>query len=163
MNAIFRVLAAALILPLSVLLAACESAPPPVPPDTLAAKVPALFKQDLDSYVILVKQDAREITAEHNLTFDGIGPIFIAAQEVIVWKVAPGIHAISHAFRQGDKALRVEIFEGHRVVFEVDGNGGLFIRSFANDWDKLAANTTLAGYHDMSDQPPPEPLQRRRR
>jgi len=160
MNAILRSISAALAL---LVLAACQSAPPPVPPESLAAKVPALFKHDLDSYVILVKNDARAITAEHNLTFDGIGPIVIATQEVIVWKVAPGIHAISHAFRQGDKALRVEIHEGHRVVFEVDGNGGLYIRSFANDWDKLAQSTKLAGYHDMSDQPAPEPLGRQRR
>jgi hypothetical protein len=147
------------------LLAACQSSsqsPPPPGPDSLVAKVPALFKHDLDAYVILVKNDARAITGKHNLTFDGIGPIVIATQELIVWKVAPGIHVISHAFRQGDKALRVEVFEGNRVVFEVDGNGGLFIRSFANDWDKLAANPNLAGYHDMSDQPPPEPLGRRR-
>jgi hypothetical protein len=146
------------------LLSACQSAPSsaPPPPDSLGAKVPALFKHDLDSYVILVKNDSRAITDKHNLTFDGIGPIVIATQEVIVWKVAPGIHVVSHAFRQGDKALRVEVFEGNRVVFEVDGNGGLFIRSFANDWDKLAANTRLTGYHDMSDQPPPEPLGRRR-
>ena len=160
MNAIRRTIFATLAL----LLAACESSgPPPVPPDSLAAKVPELFRQDLESYVILVKNDAKEITAEQNLTFDGIGPIVIATQEVIVWKVAPGIHAISHAFRQGDKAMRVEIFEGHRVVFEVDGSGGLFIRSFANDWDKLAQSTKLTGYHDMSNQPAPEPLSRVRR
>jgi hypothetical protein len=158
MNAILRFVLAALTL----LLLACESAPPSPPPESLAARVPALFRHDLDAYVILVKNDAREITAEHNLTFDGIGPIVIATQEVIVWKVAPGIHSISHAHRQGERAMRVEIFEGHRVVFEVDGNGGLYIRSFANDWDKLAANMRLSGYHDMSDQPPPEPLQRRR-
>ena len=160
MNAILRTIFATLAL----LLTACESSgPPPVQPDSLAAKVPELFRQDLDSYVILIKNDAKEITAEQNLTFDGIGPIVIATQEVIVWKVAPGIHAISHAFRQGDKAMRVEIHEGHRVVFEVDGNGGLFIRSFANDWDKLAQSTKLTGYHDMSGEKPPEPLSRVRR
>ena len=160
MNAIVRTIFATAVL----LLAACQSsAPPAISPDSLAAKVPALFKHDLDAYVILVKNDERAITDKHNLTFDDIGPIVIATQEVIVWKVAPGVHIITHAFRQGDTALRVEVHEGHRVVFEVDGNGGLYIRSFANDWNKLAADTRLSGYHDMSDQAPPEPLRRQRR
>jgi hypothetical protein len=158
MNSFLRTICMAAILAL----AGCQAAPLPSAPDSLGARLPNLFKHDLDSYVILVKKDERAITDKHNLTFDGIGPIVIATQEVIVWKVAPGVHTITHAFRQGDTALRIEVHEGHRVVFEVDGNGGLYIRSFANDWDKLAANTRLSGYHDMSDQPAPEPLRRRR-
>jgi hypothetical protein len=159
MNTIFRLMSVCVV----VLGAGCQSSTVPAPsPHSLLARVPALFKPDLDSYVILVKNDEREITAEHHLTFDGIGPILIAKQEVIVWKVAPGIHAVSHGPRQGERALRMEVFEGNRVVFEVDGNGGVYIRSFANDWDSLARNVRLAGLHDMSNRAPPEPLRPRR-
>ena len=146
-----------------ILLAACETSPPAADAsNALSARVPALFNDDHSSYVVLVKNDERTIAAEHRLTFDGIGPMLILGQEVIVWKVAPGVHHIGFGPRQGDKALRLEVFDGSRVVFEVDGGGGLYIRSFASDRAGLAQNTHFAGYHDMSADAPPEPLRSRR-
>lgn len=141
----------------------CETQPPaPDASTSLGARMPVVFKDDHNSYVILVKHDEREITAEHRLIFDGIGPMLIRGQEVIVWKVAPGVHSVGFGPRQGDKALRLEVYESSRVIFEVDGGGGLYVRSFASDRASLAQSPAPASYYDMSNETPPEPLRNRR-
>lgn len=148
------------------LLCGCAAFPPtPVMPatDQLQSRLPQLFADDKNSYIVVAyPQYWGGGLATHRIFLNDGPPALISNKEAIIWKVSPGIHKVTYDMWLGSSSVRAEVFEGDRVIFFVSGSGHLLPQNFSDNLLSIGEVFELGAYFDISQSKPFAPPRQRR-